>query len=470
MRFRLREDLSCLRGKTLPIECWSCRLVERVKSVADQGLVGRFRKAVTWNMAGAIAGQGTIFATNISLANMLGKSIFGEYAFLYSTVLAIGTLAQFGTGLTVLKYVAEFRAADPERAARILSLCRTITIITGLLAAITLLLAAHWLAISVLKRTALGLETQVVAGYLWFSVMTGVQIGALAGLERYRSIARAIATHAPLHAIACLFGAWRWGLLGAVGGLAVSALLRWIIFEVTLFKDARRAGVRLHCGGSWAEVRVVGHFAIPAALSGLSTLPAQWAAAAFLVSTPGGHGEMALYAAANNLRNLILFVPGVIHSAGTSLLNNTRRSANGASYKSLFWMNLRATGGAAIIGAVVVSAFGVKLLSLYGHSFEAGYGALVLLLCGAVFDAVGLGIYQLIQIQERMWLSLFAVALPRDLLLISLAYLLVPQYGAYGLAGAFSGSSLLALLATVIIGAYIGLDTTKLGEKVLSRS
>lgn len=434
--------------------------------MASAELAARFRRGVTWNVAGTFAGQGAVFLTNIGLANLLGQATFGEYAFLYSTVVAMGTVAQLGTGLTVTKYVAEFRTQDPGRAGRVLALCRTVTLGTGFIAGLLLFVAAPWIAASVLKQPALTPEVQLVAGYTWFAVMTGVQNGAFSGLERYRSLARAIGLHAPLHVGVCLAGAWRWGLPGAVGGLLVSAALRWFILEVFLRREVRDAGLVLGYGMPRGEAAVIRRFALPAAISGLSTLPAQWAAGALLVSSTGGHLEMALFAAANNLRNMVLFLPGLINGVGVSLLNHARRDTRPEGYRRLFWGNLAATGGVTILGAVGMAALGMPLLGLYGPGFQAGYGVLLLLLLSAVLNGAGLGVYQIIQVRERMWLSLFLVALPRDLLLVGLGYALVDRHGADGLAAAFAASSALALVVTVWLAARLGLAPQIAAERL----
>ncbi len=426
--------------------------------MAGAELLARFRRGVTWNVAGAFAGQGAVFLTNIGLANLLGQATFGDYAFLYSTVLAMGAVAQLGTGLTVTKYVAEFRTQNPNRAGRVLVLCRTVTLGTGFMAALLLFAAAPWIAASVLKQPALTPEVRLVAGYTWFAVMAGVQNGALSGLERYRVLARAISLHAPLHVAVCLMGAWRWGLPGALGGLLVSAALRWFILEGFLRREVRNAGLAaLGHGVPRGEAAVIGRFALPAAISGLSTMPARWAAGALLVSSTGGHLEMALFAAASNLRNLVLFLPGLINGVGVSLLNHARRDTRPEGYRRLFWGNMAATGGVTILGAAGMMALGTPLLGLYGPGFQAGYGVLLWLLLGAVLDGAGLGIYQIIQVRERMWLSLFLVALPRDLLLVGLGYALVDRYGADGLAAAFAASSALALVATAWFAGKLGL-------------
>jgi O-antigen/teichoic acid export membrane protein len=91
----------------------------------------------------------------------------------------------------------------------------------------------------------------------------------------------------------------------------------------------------------------------------------------------------------------------------------------------------------AVGGAVLIGALGVQLLGLFGPTFTDGYGVLLVLMLSIVPEVVSLSCYQIIQSQARMWLSFFAIALPRDLTLAVTAYFLVPTEGARGLAIAY---------------------------------
>jgi hypothetical protein len=95
------------------------------------------------------------------------------------------------------------------------------------------------------------------------------------------------------------------------------------------------------------------------------------------------------------------------------------------------------------------------------------YPVLLLLLLASFFEAISLGAYQIIQAQEKMWFSFFAIALPRDLMGVILAYFLTAIYGALGLALAYSISWILASIVTGIAVYFIGLD---IGQNRLTRS
>jgi len=433
---------------------------------SSQGLARRLTEGIAWNTVATVFTQGSIFATNIIIANILGRDVFGEYAMLYSTVLTVSVIAQVATGITATKYVAEFRAVDKHRTGRILGLCSGVTVLTGCVAAFLVIALAPVITGNVLKAPHITHALIIGSGYVVFSVINGYQAGALAGLERYRLLALVSSIHAVSHVVLCALGAWWWGLEGVLAGLAISAVTRWILSYWVLRRESEREGITLSYRGAWQESTILGRFMLPAAVSGLSTMPAVWAANALLVRQPAGYADMGLFAAALSLKNLVLFVPGIVNVVGMSVLNSKKAEEKDKHYRQVFWVNLAVTAVALLLGVIGIGALGEWLLRLFGQSFTEGYWVLLILLLAVTFEGLSLGLYQIIQAQEKMWISLFAVALPRDLLLVGLAYFLVPIYGALGLAIAHWVSWTVAFSVILCTVYMIGLGSAPYRERI----
>ena len=109
--------------------------------------------------------------------------------------------------------------------------------------------------------------------------------------------------------------------------------------------------------------------------------------------------------------------------------------------------------------------FGKFALSLYGEEFVAGYRILMVLLVGMIFESIGLSVYQIIQAQEKMWLSLYLVALPRDVSFVSLSLILVPTSGALGLAWAYALSVAVSVVIAIGAAHHIAMKTKRTGER-----
>ena len=433
-------------------------------AAAGGGLRARLRRGITWNIVGAMFNQGSMFAVNVVVARILGgdetgRNLFGEFSTLQTTALTVFAVAQLATGITATKYVAEFRSVDRTRAGQILALCGLVSLVMAVVASVVLLLAATPLAELVLGRPHLARGLMIVSGVALFAVLNGYQMGALAGLESYRALAWGGAVAGVSRFALCGLLAWKWGLYGALAGLVGASLVRWALFSRLLAVEARRQGITARWRQAWSQRDILIKFSLPAAVAGLTTMPALWLATAFLVRekhTVAGLAEAGLYGAANNLRLLVLLLPILINNVGVSLLNNQRGLNDPRRYRQIFWVNMAAVcGGAVCIGGLMVLV-GPWALRAFGKSFDAARAALMIMMISVVPEALAVSAFQVMQSREKMWLSFFAVALPRDCTIVVLAYILAPRYGAAGVASAYAIAWSLACLSIVIITCVIG--------------
>ena len=90
-------------------------------------------------------------------------------------------------GLTAIKYVAELRESDPERAGRIIALSSQFAALTGGVMALGLFFSASWLATHTIDAPQLAGALRIAALFLFISALTGAQTGALSGLEAFQS-------------------------------------------------------------------------------------------------------------------------------------------------------------------------------------------------------------------------------------------------------------------------------------------
>ncbi len=402
-------------------------------------LSGRFGRGVFWNLVGTLFAQGSVFLTAIILARILGKEGFGEFGMIQSTLLTLTSIAQVSTGLTATKYVAEFRDADKARAGRVLGLCSVLTLATGVVAMALLLISARWMAEHVLAAPHLATSLSISAAFVLFSVMNGYQIGALAGLESYKSISIYSAMLGAAHLTVCGLGAALWGLQGAIGGMAVSALLRWAVYGMVLHRETGKQGITIQRREGLKEREILHQFTLPAALSGLTIMPAIWLGNALLVQQPNGYAEMGIYSAVNNVRGLMLMLPSLLNSVGVSMLNNKFGNKDNVGYLTLYYANVKVTAVIAVAGAMTMVILSAFIPGWYGMESSDSSEKLVLILALAIIpEALSVSLYQLIQTSGRMWVSFFFVALPRDIMIVVLAATLIPVWGGVGWAVAYA--------------------------------
>jgi len=419
--------------------------------VQFDSLRSRLIIGTTWNLFAAVSNQGSTFAINIIIARILGRQVFGEYSMVLATLLSIVGLVQLSMGYTATKYVAEFRSTDREKTGRILGLCTVVSIAMACIGALILVTIAPWLAAHALKAAHLKTTLTIGTGFLLFSSINSYQMGVLAGLESFRSLARA-GVMSGVVAILCIsLGAWLLGLNGAVLGLTVTSLLRYIFHKWWLRAELRQQAVKVRYDSLGQERKIIYNFSVPAAISGCYSLPMIWLANSILVRQTGGYGQMALYSAATSIRLLVLFLPHVINNVGLSVLNYVKGRRDQPLYSRVFKSNVLVIFTSTLAMAALVSVFGEFILRAFGKDFSAGHLVLWILLISTAPESISIAIYQYIHSHERLWLSFLGIVIPRETLLVVLAYFLAPGSGAFGLAWAYLIASLVGLFCTSII-------------------
>lgn len=418
------------------------------------GAAGRLTTGIVWNVTGAVFNSGSTFVLGIIVAKTLGRELYGVYGFLQTTLLMLSNLAYLALGFTATKYVGEYRVRDKARAGRVIGLCAELSALGGIAAMIAALLFAGPIAVNLARQPAFASILRLGSPAVFLVAVIGALTAALAGMQRFRSIAFIGAVSGVAYVAIGATGAVRWSLPGVAAGLSVSALLQCTLALVVLKRAATAEGIHIPLITPKliaAERPMLVHTAMPAALSGLTALPTLWIITAILARRDHGMSEVALFAAANSLRLLVSFVPGLINNVGFSVLSGHKGSADHRAYWSIFRMNLLIVTGVAAAGAAVIGIGGPYLLRLYGRSFDGGYPVLLLLLTATLADAVSIALYQIIQTHGNMWLSLLGIAIPRDLTVIALAAVLTRWYGAVGLAIAVLGGALVMLTSVLVI-------------------
>lgn len=407
------------------------------------------------NMIAVVFNQGSTLAANIFVVHLLTQKMFGEYAIIQMTLLTIATISQLSTGYTASKFIAQFRGSDPGRAGRIMGACARLSAIMAVVSALLLVPCAPLLATSVLSSPHLGEALILGSGFVLFSTINGYQMGALTGLEAFGSLAKAGVASGLVAVIAVVFGAWLGQLNGAIVGLGIGALFRCVFHFGYLQAEAAANGLSPQYTGAISQERsIIFSFALPATLAGLYSLPMIWIANAILFRHQDGHREMALYAAASSIRLLTLFIPQVTNSVSLSILNNARSGTDPSKYASIYRSNIAIISGVAIVGTATVGLFGDHVLGIFGSDFTDAVPTLQILMISCVFEGIALAVYQHIQSCGRIWLSFFAITVPRELLFVVMAWILVPTYGAFGLGLAYTIGCLLALLIMCALVSY----------------
>lgn len=423
-------------------------------------VIRRFVHGVSGNLIFTLFNQGSTVVTNMLLANILGRAIYGEYAIVLGTLQSFAGLAGLGMGYTATRYLAEYRQRNKQRAEEIIGVCLTTSLVAGALFGVGLLFGARAIASNGLKAQSLTPMLRIASVAILFAAINGNLVGMLVGLERFRELGWTGVLSGISYVGLIVAAAAAWGLRGAVIGLAASGMAQCIVLGAETRNALRAAGLRSRFKGFVAERILFTRWVIPGVLSGLTAVPALWFAQIALTRA-SGFGEVARYSAAFNLVAMVLFLPSIASGVGMSMINAARGTRDGAQYRELFWINFRFTMFAVMVAAVGMAVVGHWLLGLYGSDFVPGYSALLVLLVASLVEACTYALTQVLQSNERIWLSVVAVNLPRDLSIAGLAFVLAPRYGAVGAATAYLVGRALACLSVMVLARRIGLDLNR---------
>ena len=405
--------------------------------LAASPLGSRLARGMFWTLSGALIARGLGLVAAVFTARLLGREGFGELGAIQSTVAMFSSFAGFGLGLTATKHVAECRNEDPARAGRIITLSGLVAAISGAIMALGLLLFSVPLAKHSLAAPHLSMLLQISAGLIFLGALNGAQVGALSGLEAFRTIARVNLWNGLASFPILIAGVWWGGLVGAVWGLVASLGVNWLLNHLALRAEARRANVplgfaELHDGAWRRESGILWRFSVPAMLCSFMVLPVHWLCTALLAHQPAGYAEMGVFNAANQWRTANLFVPQAMAGIVLPALAGLHGEPNRRRYLRIFWSNVALIGGVAAALALGVVLFSDVIIHSYGASFSEGRSTLILLALSAVVLSVNqvLGV-DLIS-RGRMW-QVLGCNIAWAGTLLSLAWWLVPLHGARGL-------------------------------------
>ncbi len=363
----------------------------------------RFATGVFWSVAGAVISRGLTLLSSIVLARMLGTSGFGELGMVQGTVGMLGTLGGIGLGMTATKYVAENRHHNPAKSGRIIGLSLLSATVAGGLLCVLLILFAPWLAVRTLAAPHLAPVLRIGGVLLFFSAISGVQTGSLAGFEAFQRIARIGLTAGLLSFPILVGGAFAAGLQGVLWALAAATALNCLLNHFALKELLRENGMSIDYAKSASELPVLWKFSLPAFLSGAMVTPVNWLCSAILVNQPNGYFQMGIFNAANQWRNAILFIPGSMSTIVLPLLASLQSVDDSGRYKKVLWYNTLLNTGIALLAALIISLAATPIMAGYGRDFAPGAGTLVALSVAAALSAGASVIGQAIASKGWMW-------------------------------------------------------------------
>jgi O-antigen/teichoic acid export membrane protein len=285
----------------------------------------------------------------------------------------------------------------------------------------------------VLATPQLAAPLAVGSGLVFFGAMNGAQTGALAGFEAFKTIARVNVLSGAASFPLIVLGVWRGGLQGAVWGSVAALAINWSLNNHALRRECANANVSFQFANCHRDLGILHRFSLPAFLASIVVALGIWVCNTLLVHQPQGYSQLGIYTAADKWRLMILFVPSSVFAMVLPVLSNLHGEGDSAGFRKVFRTNLQLNASLALLAALVIVIFAAPIMAIYGNSFRGGRFVLIVLAFSALPEALNAILGQPLIAAHLMWwrfaFDLFLVAT-----LVALAWLLIPKWGALGLA------------------------------------
>lgn len=372
--------------------------------ISKDNLNKRLGKAAFWSIAGAVSQKVLILLTSFICIYILGRNDYGKLSIIRSTIQLFIVLGSVGLGSTATKYIADFRNSDLKRLKSIYSIVNLIGTVTGGLATLLICFFSGALA-SYLKDPSLSSSIQFGAVLIFFSVITSVQTGILTGFEKFEKIAIISVWGGVAEFICINLGAYFFSVKGALSGYTLGFIIMALLNHIAIQNEMKGKGVHFsfhHIDRT--DLKILVNFSIPLMCSGLIVSPVFYFAQTLLTRFVG-FAEFAVYAAADQWRIVILFLPSALSRIVLPILSNLNSSNQGDQFKRVLKINLLLNGGLSLLVFLGVAAF--LPVVLYFYRFQSSAVMPFLILGGSSIGAsLALVVGQAIVSKAKIWVGL----------------------------------------------------------------
>ena len=436
-------------------------LTPYLDKVFQSQVAKRLIRGSFWSTLGLFFSKGLEIITFIFVARILSAEKFGELGIIQSTISLFKIFAWLWLGMTVTKFVSEFREKDIAKTGRIIGLSLVLAFSLGLVFTLALFISAPWMSSRILAAPQISSPLQTSALMLFFGSLIGVQNGILGGFENFKLIAIINLVSGVLNLPFLLLGSYYWGIKGAAWSLVILMALNWYINQKCLKRIMSDKGINITIKGSKKELVPLFHFSFPAFLSGILVNPVNWVCSAMLANQTNGYVELGAFNAANQWRLAILFLPVSLGASVLPILSNLKGTHQWNSYIKVTKTAVFSSAILSLLIALPIALTSAYIMGFYGNNFRSYNSTLVLLACTAVITSITSAIGNSIASLDKMWWG-FVLNLTWGFSLLYFAKKLIGM-GSYGLSLANLYSYLLHL---IMVGLFVWFCLKNLSSRV----
>ncbi len=400
---------------------------------------------------GAVAGRGATLIAVLVIARLIKSQTYGQLALIQTGTFAVGATAVLGLNLATTKWLADVRSQDPPLAGRLIGTAMTATAITGIASSCALFILSTPIAETLLRSGSSVTAIQLASPLPLVIALEAIQLAVLYGVADFSAVLWSTLMRGLAVNLLMVAGVVLYGLYGGIVALLAGELAATCINLFLVTRSMRRQAIRVRYVPRMPELRLLARLAIPSALSTALIQGALWGGQALLLTLPNGYTEVAYFNVAYRWHVALVFISGALSPVALSVLSNLHATKDWKAYAKVLRFNINANLAAVLIPSVVIMVLSKFVMMLAGSTYESAWPTLFWLAVAAVPSAANNLLSQTALSLNliRQWL-LSDVALAVTLGVLS--FVLIPRFGASGLAVALASAmtvTCLVLLAPI---------------------
>ncbi|MNS69050.1 Polysaccharide biosynthesis protein [compost metagenome] len=280
--------------------------------------------------------------------------------------------------------------------------------------------------------------------------MNGVQNGILSGFESFRDITFINTFAGLISSPLMIFGAFYFGLTGLTITLLISRVINVFINSIYLQKNYKNFRINIKAVLTKEKLKPIFGISLPSFLSSMATSPINWVSTTIFVNQPMGYNSLGIYNAANQLRQLVLFLPDSAGKVSIPTLANAFGNGDLKKFKitvlTTFLWNLVLSLGPAI----VIFFFSGIFKNYIGKEFIISTDLVLIVLITGILVALTNAIGYIFICSNLIWYD-FILRIFWGISLIALLLLFGRNNGVIGYATSILGASVIHMIVQICL-------------------
>lgn len=406
----------------------------------------RIWDAIIYGVGGAVGSRFLILLSGILVSNIVGKTSYGEFSHVNSTVTLFVTFSGLGISSTLTRFIA-INKEDKMKIGKIIGSFGTIVSFFSIIMSLIMFLLAEQISFLTTENGDLSFYYQIGSLAMLFASLSSVQQSALLGFEQYKKSAIIELFRCFIYVIAAYFLSKSHGVTGAILALMLGFILKFILMllvnVIYNYKNHIKLGFIFD-----KEIRhILFTFTIPAFISALFVIPVNWISNSLLVRNTS-FDELAIFSVAQQWMTIITYIPsqlGQMRPIYADLYSRKQYKTLFKTVKKFTFISVLLVFG--VSGLALI--FAKPLLGLYGENYSEGVLAFRIMMIVGFVIVTQAQLGTVFETINKMWTGFTLNLVWSIILLGSFSYFVM--YGSLGYALAY----LIAYTCHVIVSYII---------------